>query len=311
MSPSPIPRQPRHRAGGLPLALTAYLAWGLLPLYMRLLHAVPALAFVGWRTIFTLPVCLVLVTLRRQGAEVLGALRSPRVMAMLALSASLIGVNWLVYVSAIHEGHILATSLGYYINPLINILLGTLLLRERLGRLQWLAVALAGGGVALLALAGGSSDARATAVIALILGITFSAYGLVRKLVPVASLPGLAVEAGMLMIPGIAYVLTAEGPGAGAMADGFRFGANPSLSGILALSGVTTAVPLLLFSESTRRLDYSTLGFVQFLQPTVIFLLGLFVFHEPLRPAQLGAFAAIWAALAVFCWDMWAKRRGT
>ncbi len=291
------------------MALAAYLFWGLLPLYLHQMKAVPPLSFVGWRTIFTLPVCVVLVAIRGQAAEVLGALKQPRAVAMLALSACLIGSNWLIYVSAIQHGHLFAASLGYYINPLVNILLGTLFLGERLGRLQWLAVALAGGGVALLALAGtgagGSPNAHATLGIALALAISFSAYGLVRKLVPVGSLPGLAVEAGLLLVPGIAYLLAIS---SGAQGGGFQFGADASLSALVALSGLATALPLWLFAEAARRMDYSTLGFIQFITPTIVFLLGLFVFHEPLHPAQLAAFVAIWIALGVFCWDMWMTR---
>ena len=285
------------------MAIAAYLVWGLLPLYLRLVHSVPPLAFVGWRTVFTLPVCLVLVALRRQGSELVSALIAPRALAMLALSSALIGGNWLIFVSAIQAGHLFATSLGYYINPLVNILLGTALLGEKLSRRQWLAVALAGSGVLLLALAGGGEAARQTLGISLALAATFSAYGLVRKLVPVGSLPGLTIEASLLLGPAIAILaLTGHKGDAG-------FGQDVALSALIALAGLVTAVPLLLFAEAARRMDYSTLGFVQFISPTTVFLLGFFVFHEPLRPAQLASFVAIWCALAVFCWDLWIKRR--
>ena len=307
MPARPIADAPQHRSGGLTMALTAYLLWGLLPLYMRQLHPVPALVFVGWRTVFTLPACLLLVTMRGEWGEVLRILRRPRLVAILALSASLIGSNWLIYVVAIKGGHVFATSLGYYILPLVNILLGTVFLHEKLGWMQWLAVALAGGGVALLALADGSADAHVTLVIALALCGTFAGYGLVRKLVPVGSLPGLSVEAGLLVIPGTLYLLIANR--AGAPSGAFHFGVNARVDVLLSLSGLTTAIPLWLFAESARRMDYATMGFLQFLSPTVIFLLGLFVFHEPLRPTQLAAFVVIWVALMVFCWDMWAKRR--
>ena len=300
-------RQNKLRSGGLPHALAAYCVWGLLPLYVRHLHAVPALAFISWRTIFTLLVCLVLVAMRREAVEILQVLHRPRVLAMLAVSACLIGGNWLIYVSAIQAGHIFAASLGYYINPLVNILLGTLFLHERLSAKQWLAVAIAGVGVAILALGGANAGSHATLGIALALGTSFSAYGLVRKLAPIAALPGLTVEAGLIVIPSIAYLLASNAPGPGGVA--FHFGADPALSALLSLSGVLTAVPLWLFAEATRRMEYSTMGFIQFTSPSVMFFLGLFVFHEPLPPVHLAAFVTIWCALAVFCWDMWAKNR--
>jgi chloramphenicol-sensitive protein RarD len=291
-TPSPAP-------SGLRFAIGAYLMWGLFPLYLRLLQAVPPFEFVGWRIIFTLPVCLIIVVLRRQGAELRDALANPRVVALLALSALLIGGNWLVYIIAIQEGHIFAASLGYYINPLINVLAGTAFLGERLSRRQWVAVALAAAAVALLAW--GALDML---WISLSLAVSFAAYGLVRKFAPVGSLPGLTVETLLLLGPAIGIVMwQTHGPAAASL------GREPGLDLVLAASGVVTAVPLLLFATAARRMDYSTLGFVQFLAPTLVFLLGLFVFGEPLRPIQLACFLVIWSAIAVFCWDLWVRHR--
>jgi chloramphenicol-sensitive protein RarD len=293
---------PEHRSpSGLPMALGAYLIWGLLPLYLRLVHSVPPFEFVGWRIVFTLPLCLLFIALRGQIADLLGALAQPRTMLLLVVSSLLIGVNWLVYIAAIQAGHVFATSLGYYINPLVNVLFGTLFLREKLSRLQWAAVALAAVGVSLLAW-----NALDMLWISLTLAVSFSAYGLVRKLVPVGSLPGLTIESAVLVLPAIGIILWHTSGGApAAVGHDFR------QSVLVALSGVLTAVPLLLFAVAARRMDYSALGFVQFMSPTIVFLLGLFVFGEPLRPIQLACFVLIWSAIALFVWDLLARRRAS
>jgi len=190
------------RASGLPFALGAYGMWGLIPLYFLLVKEVPALEMVGWRIVFTIPICAFLVLVRKQAGQVYEALRNPRLIAALAFSSVLIGGNWLIYVIAIQTGHVLAASLGYYINPLVNVLLGTALLKERLSRMQWSAVALASIGVAILAW-----GARDMLWISLLLAFSFSAYGLVRKLVPVESLPGLTIESSILLLPAFGVVI--------------------------------------------------------------------------------------------------------
>lgn len=282
------------------MALGAYLIWGLLPLYLRLVHSVPPFEFVGWRIVFTLPLCLVFIAARRQFADLVAALRQPRIVLMLAISSLLIGVNWLIYIAAIMNGHVFATSLGYYINPLANVLIGTVFLRERLSPLQWAAVAIAAVGVAVLAW--GAHDML---WIALALATSFSFYGLVRKLVPVGSLPGLTIESAILYLPAIGVVaLHALGP------QGTVMGSSAGISLLIALSGVVTAVPLLLFALAARRMDYSALGFVQFLSPTIVFILGLTVFGEPLRPVQLASFVLIWTAIALFVADLLRRRSG-
>ena len=285
--------------GGLPLALGAYLIWGILPLYLRLVHWVPPFEFIGWRIIWTLPLCLGVVVWRGQSLALFGALRRPRNVALLALSALLIAINWTVYVIAIQSGHVFAASLGYYITPLVNVLAGTLLLGERLTRWQWLAVGLAALGVSLLAW-----DAREMLWISLTLAISFSGYGLVRKLVAVESLPGLTIETLLLLAPAALTVWWfAQGPAGSAMARG------PGAAALLMAGGAVTGVPLLLFAAAARRMDYSSLGMVQYCGPTIMFLLGVFVFGEPLRPVQLACFVLIWSAIAVFVWDLLAQRR--
>jgi chloramphenicol-sensitive protein RarD len=202
---------------------------------------------------------------------------------------------------AIATDHVLAASLGYYTNPLMNVLAGTIFLHERLSRRQWLAVALAAGGVAVLAW--GALD---TVWISMGLALTFCAYGLVRKLAPVESLPGLTIETLVLVVPALVVIgLQAGEP------QGIALGQSWTRDLTLSLAGIVTGVPLLLFATAARRMPYSTLGFVQFLAPTIVFGIGLFVFHEPLRPAQFASFVMIWAAIAVFCWDLLAAARAS
>ena len=289
---------PQDRSRGLPLALGAYIMWGFLPLYIALLRHVPAFELVAWRVIFTLPFCLAIASLRGQLGEIARAFGDWKLLRLLLMSAVFIALNWLIYIAAINGGHVFAASLGYYINPLLNVLLGTLFLGEKLNRLQWLAVGVAGCGVAILL--GGALD---TLGISLSLALTFALYGLVRKLAPVGSLPGLTIETA---------VLTPV-----AMAGAWWFASGPQLSSfghdaptslLLIGAGVLTAIPLLLFALAARRMDFSTLGFIQFLSPTIAFVLGLTVFHEPLRPVQLASFMLIWVAIALFIWDLLRRR---
>ncbi len=294
-SPTGVPRT----ASGLPAALGAYVIWGFLPLYLLLVTAVPPFEFVGWRILWTLPLCLLIVAVRGQFPLLRAAFRNAATMLALLASAVLIAGNWFVYIWAIMEGEVYAASLGYYLNPLLNVLLGTLLLGERLTRWQWLAVAIAASAVALL-----SAGAVTTLWISLALAFSFGLYGVVRKQVDVGSLPGLTIESAILMLPaaGIVwwYAQTPAGP---------SFGTDWFLSLAIVFSGVVTAVPLLLFAVAARRMDYSTLGFIQYLAPTIIFLLGLTVFRQELDPVQLGSFVLIWIAVAIFLGDLWSRTR--
>lgn len=284
---------------GLPAALSAYAIWGLLPLYLVLVKSVPPFEFVGWRIIWTLPLCLLIVAARRQMGEVLSALRDRRVLITLCASAVLIAINWFVYVWAVQSGQIYAASLGYYINPIINVLLGTILLGETLSRWQWAAVAIAGLGVAIL-----SAGAVTTLWISLTLALSFGTYGLLRKRVAVGSLPGLTIESALLipLAGGIAIYYAAQ-------PQGSAFLVSIPLSLAIMLGGVVTAIPLLLFAVAARRMAYSTLGFIQFLAPTIVFFLALFVFEQELKPVQLACFMLIWVALAIFTADLWRRSR--
>ncbi|GMN02731.1 EamA family transporter RarD [Erythrobacter sp. MTPC3] len=284
---------------GLPAALAAYVMWGFLPLYLLLVTTVPPFEFVSWRIIWTLPFCLLIVALRRQFPALKAALTNRRTLLALFASALLIAINWFVYIWAIMQNQVYAASLGYYLNPLLNVLLGTLLLGERLSRLQWLAVAIAATAVALLAI-----GALTTLWISLSLAFSFGLYGIVRKQVPVGSLPGLTIESAILLLPASGIAMWYAGSAAGS-----AFGTDAFLSAVIAFSGVVTAVPLLLFAIAAKRMKYSTLGFIQYLAPTIVFILGLTVFGEELKPAQLGSFVLIWIAVAIFMGDLWAKSR--
>jgi chloramphenicol-sensitive protein RarD len=295
-SPSKTAGFDQKQPSGLPLALTAYLIWGMMPLYLIVVKSVPAVELAGWRMLWTLPICLIIVLLRRQWAEVKTIASDWRMLRWLALSASLIATNWLVYVWAIQAGYVYATSLGYYINPLINVALGTLILKEKLSRLQWTAVGLAALGVALLA-----GGALTTLWVSLTLAFSFAFYGLVRKQVPVGALPGLTIEAALLMLPAAAIAAYY------AVTSGSSFFIAPWLSLAIMAGGLLTATPLLLFTIAARRMNYSTIGFIQFLAPSIVFIIGLTVFEEPLQPVQAACFVCIWVAAGLFVWDLWKR----
>ncbi len=285
--------------GGLPYALAAYGIGGFVPLFFKLLTSVPPAEVLAQRIVWSLPLCFLIMAFRRQIGDYLAALKEWKTLRLLLASSVLIAVNWLVYIYAIFTDHVLAASLGYYLNPLVNVMLGMVFLGERLSRLQLVAVAIAGVGVAIL-LAG----ALDTLWISLTLALSFGTYGLLRKVVPVGSLPGLAVETTVLLPLAIAaagYYLWID--------DGAGFASGTSISLLLMAGGVVTAVPLLLFATAARRMSYAALGFVQYLAPSIAFVLSLFVFKEPLKPAQLACFLLIWISIAVFSFDMWRKMR--
>lgn len=293
---APAPQSP---SGGLPLALGAHLIWGLLPLYLLLVAAVPAFEFVGWRVISSLPLCLAILAWRGQLGELRAVLAQPRLRWLLLASSLLIGTNWLVYVAAIQSGEVYAASVGYYVTPLLSVLAGTLFLGERLTQRQWLAVAISSLGVILLAW-----EALASLGISLALALSWTTYGLVRKLAPVSALTGLTVEVIVLFLPALAIAaFYAQTPGGSSVFHGWHD------AGLIALSGVVTAVPLMLFTLAAQRLPYSTMGMIQFLSPSMVFLLGLFVFGKPLGTAQLASFALIWLAIALFIVDLLARSR--
>lgn len=284
---------------GYALGLSAYLLWGLFPLYFKHLDAVPALEIVVHRVLWSaLGAGLLLLVWRHPGWW--RELRAqPGRLAALVLSGLLIASNWLLYVWAVNNQHMLEASLGYYINPLVNVLLGLLLLGERLRPLQWLAVALAAAGVAQQVWQLGSLP-----WVSLLLALTFGFYGLLRKRVAVAALPGLALETWLLLPLALAW-LALHGDAASRQAA--FWSSAPALW--LALSGPVTLLPLLCFNAAARHLPYATLGFLQYVAPTLVLLLAVFHYGEPLAPARLLAFACIWAGLLVYSLDAWRALR--
>ncbi|TIX50551.1 EamA family transporter RarD [Alteraurantiacibacter aquimixticola] len=279
---------------GLAHALGAHAVWGSMPLYLILVHSVPALEFVAWRLVFTLPLCLAIIAWRSSFAELGTVLRDGRAMLTLLGSSAMIGINWYLYVFAIQSGNVYAASLGYYILPLTMMLLGLVFLKERLTRLQWGAVALASVGVSALA-----AGALTTMWLSLSMATTFGIYGLLRKTVAAGPLVGLTVES-MILLP-VALGIVGwfwSGPQGTAMAQ--SLGTSLAVAG----SGPMTAVPLLLFATAARRMPYTVIGFLQFISPTIVFLMGLFIFGQELKPAQLACFVAIWAAASLFTWGL-------
>ena len=287
--PSPPTRTAHPERVGYLLGIGAYAYWGFLPIYFKMVKSVEPIAIVAQRVVWSLLVLGFLVGAVRGWPAVRKALADRRARSLLALSALLIAVNWLFYVYAVNSGHILAGSLGYYLNPLANILLGRFFLKEKVSRLQWIAVAIAAAGIAVLA-----AGALGQLWISLILCASFSSYGLVRKIVAADALTGLAIETGFLLPAALTYLVLTHVPDSPLLAP------TPHVSLLLGLSGIISTIPLLLFAGAARRLPYSTLGMLQFLAPTLQFLLAVFLYGEPFTRAHAIAFAAIWTALALY-----------
>lgn len=288
----------RISRSGLAYGLAAYGLWGVMPIYFKQIAAVPAADIVAHRIVWSLVVLAAFLTLARAWQEVRKAVAARRTLALLAVTAVLIGVNWLLYVYAINSGHIIAASLGYYLNPLANILLGRFILGEKLTKRQWWAVALAAVGVAVLA-----AGALDTLWLSLMLCVSFATYGLLRKIAPVDSLAGLSIETAMLAPLAVTWLLIGG-------AQGMTVDDRPTATLLLlAAAGLVSTVPLLCFTAAARRLPYSTVGMLQFLAPTLQFLLAVAVYDEPLTTAHLLAFAAIWAALALYASSILTRRR--
>lgn len=289
MTRQPPDAAARSTRTGLMQAAGAYLIWGLLPLYFLLLKTVDAGEIVANRVIWSLALLFGIVALMRRGGRLWLALTSGRTLRLLALSAALISVNWLVYIWSVQHAHVLEASLGYFLNPLVNVVLGVLVLRERLSRPQMAAVALAALGVLVLAVQAGEG-----LWISLTLAISFGLYGLVRKVAPVESIEGLTIETLVLTPFAIAYLVWLDGQGV------LAFGGDVTTTTLLAVAGVVTAIPLLLFAAGARRLPYSVIGLLQYLAPTLQFLLAITLLGEHMTTAHAICFALIWAGLAVF-----------
>jgi len=275
-------------------ALGAYGAWGLLPVYWKALERVPLLEIVSHRVLWSLGFALLLLQGADGWSQVREVLRSPRLLLAMTATSLLIGSNWLLFIWAVNAGHVLATSLGYFLNPLVSVLLGVAFLRERLRPLQILAVGLAAFGVLQLALRQGGVP-----WISLVLAGTFALYGLLRKLAPIRPLAGLSVETLLLAPLAAGYVLWL-----GVRHRGVFLAEGRVLeTALLGLAGVATATPLLWFAAAARRLRLSTLGLFQYVAPSLSFGLAVAVYHEPFSRSDAVTFACIWAALALYSAD--------
>ena len=286
---------------GIAYAAIAFFCWGLFPLYFHALGEVPALEILGHRILWSLLFLVIVLTYRRQWKWLPQTLRQPRVLASFVASAVLLSANWFVYIWSVNNGHVIDASLGYFINPLVNVLLGMLVLKETLRRAQWVAIAIAAAGVLWLTWSAGQVP-----WIALILGATFGAYGLLRKTAALAALEGLSLETMILFPLALVYVvwLTLHGQNTfiNSASDGTRW--------LLAAAGPITAIPLLLFAAGARKIPMAVLGLLQYLSPTMQALLGVWVFHETFPPARLVGFVIIWAALALYVGEgLWVNRR--
>jgi len=279
----------QHSRAGLALGLAAYGLWGVLPIYFKLIEVVPAVEIVAHRILWSLPFLAILITFFRGWAKVRAALGRPQTVGVLVVTALLIGGNWLLYVYTVTSGHILASSFGYYLNPLANVLLGRFVLKERLSRLQWAAVAIAAAGISVLA-----AGALDQLWISLTLCVTFALYGLLRKVVAADAVTGLGIETAIL------FPLAAGWLGWSLATSHPIGGPTPGVTGLLLLAGIVSTTPLLLFTAAARRLQYSTLGMLQFLAPTLQFLIAVLIYGEPFTTAHAIAFPAIWAALVLY-----------
>jgi chloramphenicol-sensitive protein RarD len=288
-------------ARGFALALGAYLIWGLLPFYMKAVAHIPAAEVVAHRVIWSLPIGALLLARSGRLGTVIAALRDGRMLLRVVPAAVLITINWLTYVWAIAVGRALETALGYYINPLVSILVGALLLRERFSRAQMLAIALAALGVIGMSVLSGGLP-----WVSLVLAFSFAGYGYFKKTVPIGSTEGFVLEILLLTLPALVFIAYLVATG-----QSHFTGEGAHLGDILLLmaSGLLTAVPLIMFGIGARALRLSTIGIMQYVAPTMVFFIAVFYLGEPLNAGKLVAFGFIWAALAIYSWSALSTRR--
>lgn len=285
---------------GIWYAIGAYSLWGLFPIYWKWLQHVPALQLLGHRILWSFLLLIMVILVSKQWSAFRLRALTMRVFPIYLAASLLIAVNWLTYIWAINAGYVVESSLGYFINPLLSVLLGVIFLRERLRPLQWLPVGLAAVGVLYLALVYGSLP-----WIALTLAFTFGFYGLVKKTAPLGSLYGLTLETGILFLPALGYLLLAATRGQGAF---LRSGTVSDL--LLVGAGVVTTVPLLIFASAAQRIPLSLVGILQYIAPTLQFMLGVLVYREPFSFARLTGFGIVWLALVIYAVEgFYAQRR--
>lgn len=286
---------------GLVAGVAAFVTWGIVPGYWKLFSFIPAGEILAHRFVWTCIFMVLLISWQKRWSEVLANLRSRRTALFCAASGIAIAINWFVFIWAVNAGRVLETSLGYFMTPLVNVLFGAILLRERLTRAQLVSVLLATGAILYLTLGFGRLP-----WVALTLCFSFGFYGLLRKISGAASIPGLFLETTVIVPLALFWLARIAG------SSGPHFGNSDLILTLLLVStGIVTGVPLLWFAHAARHLRLTTLGFLQYLAPSCSFCLGVFVFHEPFRRAQMTTFALIWIALIIFTADAVARWRGT
>jgi len=283
---------------GLLFGISAYLIWGLLPLYWQLVQEAGAYEILAHRGIWSLLLCVVLLALRKQIKSAYVMVRSSRTLSLLFLASGLLTINWGVYIWSVTVNRVVEAALGYYITPLINVTFGVLLLREKLRPLQWTAVGFAAVGVAILTVGYG-----ALPWIALVLSISWGSYSLIKKSLNLGALETLSVETFFAFLPNLIYLFIIERNGSAAFGDGLM------MSILLFGAGAATVVPLLLFNGSTTRLPLSTVGLLQYITPTIMFFIGIFINNEDISTLKIAGFAFIWIALAFLSRDLYRSSR--
>ena len=285
---------------GILYGIGAYLAWGFFPIYWKFLHHVPAVQLIGHRIIWSCLLLLVVIVLTKQWDEFRKTVNL-KVLRIYTIAAILIGINWLVYVWAVNSNFIVETSLGYFINPLFSVLMGVIFLKERLRSAQWIPVVLAAIGVTYLTFIYGRLP-----YIALTLAFSFGLYGLVKKLSPLGSLYGLTIETAILFVPALIYLIAMEANGTAAF---LHTGTSSDL--LMIGAGVVTTIPLLMFASAAKSIPLWVVGLLQYIAPTIQFLLGVFLYKEPFSQHQLIGFGIVWAALIFFVVENYLANRAT
>ncbi len=285
---------------GIIAAATAFTLWGVFPIYLRLMQQVPPLEILSHRVLWSVVLLLAVLGIRRQWDWLAVVRARPRIALYFVASAAMLGTNWIVYIWSVNAGHVIDASLGYFITPLFNVLFG-IGLGERLRRIQWLSVLLAAGGVVWLTVSAGGLP-----WIGLVIGITFSLYGVIRKTASLGALEGLSVETLIMLPVATAFLLL---PGSG---SSHAFGTEMQITALLLSAGPVTAVPLLLFAYGARRIPLSVVGLLQYIGPSIQLMLGVWLYGEPFGGARMLGFALIWAGLALYSaealWRGWRDR---
>lgn len=274
---------------GLIFVFSAYALWGFFPIYFKFLHEAPALQIMAHRVTWSFIFLVLLIALRKEFSQIVKSF-TKKIILTYTIAGILLAINWLTYVWGVNAGFVVETSLGYFINPLVSVVLAVVFLKEKLRKLQWIPVFLATIGVIYLAIDHGSLP-----WIALVLASTFGTYGLIKKVAPLPPIHGLTIETGAVLIPALLFLGFVEFNGSAAFGH-----ASPQTTFLLALSGIITAIPLILFASGAPKVPLTTIGILQYIAPTIQFLIGIFIYDEPFTRGQLIGFGIVWVALIIF-----------